>query len=106
MQQQCIFLVAQCLLRYNVTTLDNVDNAILTLIYNATNSSSERIQLRRPLSTVVSPSEVPANVNGDEDDDGSSWQETHMVLMMVISFCSKQLKIHFHRFLIYPRHPT
>ena len=100
------FLVAQCLLRYNVTTLDNVDNAILTLIYNATNSSSERIQLRRPLSTVVSPGEVPANVNGDEDDDGSSWQETHMVLMMVISFCSKQLKIHFHRFLIYPRHPT
>ena len=91
----------------NVTTHDSVDNnAILTLIDNATNSRSERIQLRRPLSTVVSPSEVPANVNGDEDDDGSSWQETHMVLMMVISFCSKQLKIHFHRFLIYPRHPT
>ena len=106
LQQQCILLVIQCWLGYNVTTLDNVDNAILTLIDNATNSSSERIQLRRPLSTVVSPSEVPANVNGDEDDDGSSWQETHMVLMMVISFCSKQLKIHFHRFLIYPRHPT
>ena len=57
----------------NVTTLDNVDNAILTLFDNATNSRSERIQLRRPLSTVVSPSEVPANVNSDEDEDGSSW---------------------------------
>ena len=53
------------------------------MIDNATDSRSERIQLRRPLSTVVSPGEVPDNENDDEDDDGSSWQETHMVLIFL-----------------------
>ena len=74
------------------------------LIGNATNSRSERVQLRRPLSTMVSPGEVPANDNGDEDDDGSSWLVRFWWWWFFL--CSRQLKVYFHRFLIYERHPT